>query len=372
MPHVDDGTLHALLDGALGILEPEHAGAVRAHLESCAECRSRLDEAAALRERADGVLGLLEPAADPDFQEVLVRAGARRTGLRAQLRWTRGAAWAATLVVALGTGYLIRDRMVPDRAVTIPATETMESIGAPAADAGRGVAQEEAAAPPEAVEGALPERGGPARLPTSTRSETPAVADAAPPPGAVPGGDVAEPQLGLAAATAAAATGAAAKAAPAGRVTLTGPVAAEGQEPREVAPGDVERLVGAPLMVLPGGEVVRTLVRTGATVEVVSLQRLSGGVEIRVTQRPATVALEGIVVTAAAAEQRAPAAPSPAPSASRAREAVAADALVDAGNSAVVGAGVLGWELRLEGPLPREALAALGTAARPWAPAGGS
>lgn len=126
MPHVDDGTLHALLDGALRADDPEAAAAAEAHLADCEDCRARLESAAGMRERASGILAdaaPVAPGATPDFEEVRARARASDTapstipgGIRRhapavhrQARWTRGIAWAASLVLALGTGYLLRD-----------------------------------------------------------------------------------------------------------------------------------------------------------------------------------------------------------------------------------------------------------------------
>ena len=128
MPHIDEGTLNALLDGALRAEDPAAADRAEGHLASCDDCRGLYDRAADHRLRAGRVLALLdadlEGMAEPDFQEVLVRSGAAGTGddatrrmtFQEQWRWTRGLAWAATIVIALGTGYLIRDQVVPERA----------------------------------------------------------------------------------------------------------------------------------------------------------------------------------------------------------------------------------------------------------------
>lgn len=149
MPHIDDGTLHALLDGALRAEAPERADAVEAHLDACVDCRARLEHAAALRDEASDVLANLDAGLEgdrasapvPDFGEVLARAkasdasgagagtspadadaatndddahlGSDPARLRRQLGWTRGLAWAATIVVALGAGYMVRDLAGP-------------------------------------------------------------------------------------------------------------------------------------------------------------------------------------------------------------------------------------------------------------------
>lgn len=118
MPHVDEGTLHALLDGALRAESPAEADRVEAHLRECEDCRARYDGAVGTRDAAAAILADLDVDVTPDFDEVVRRsaAGAGATGptgssrLARQARWTRRAAWAASLVVALGTGYLVGER----------------------------------------------------------------------------------------------------------------------------------------------------------------------------------------------------------------------------------------------------------------------
>jgi hypothetical protein len=170
MPHVDDGTLHALLDGALRAEDPEGAAAVEQHLARCEDCRARLDAAAELRDGARSILDAAAPAtvaAVPDFGEVKARAGSRRAdadptagGTRrhaprrraaTQARWTRRAAWAASLVVALGTGYLLRDLAGPPA----PTAET-RLMGPDAARDGAPTGEPSASA----VDSVMADRGG--------------------------------------------------------------------------------------------------------------------------------------------------------------------------------------------------------------------
>jgi len=58
MSHVDDGTLNALLDGEL---TAEEGVAVRAHLAGCAECAGRFEEAKRFLAEAADLLGALTP-----------------------------------------------------------------------------------------------------------------------------------------------------------------------------------------------------------------------------------------------------------------------------------------------------------------------
>ena len=183
MSHVREGELHAYLDGALDRLGADRAAEVREHLSRCDDCRSRLEEERGLRAAADQLLDLGGPGPIemPPFEEIRRRAAAgpaqagaegpqalepqtpavsgpvadleagaddepvgggvvrddahqaRRTLGRAQ-RW----AWAASLVLALGTGWMLRGSglemasrpslQAPDAAVFGPA-----SADAPAA-----------------------------------------------------------------------------------------------------------------------------------------------------------------------------------------------------------------------------------------------
>jgi len=97
MSHVDEGVLHAYLDGAL---PPDERREADAHLAGCEICRARLDEERALRARASDLLGLAVPP----------ETAAPRTGLppRRRPRYFVPVAWAATLALAVGLGWLIR------------------------------------------------------------------------------------------------------------------------------------------------------------------------------------------------------------------------------------------------------------------------
>src|SRR5207247_591504 len=98
MSHVDDGTLHAYLDGELPQAE---ARGVEAHVAECAGCRDRLEEERALIARADELLGL---AAPPDRATPPFRPGDRAPPVRLWWRVRLPLAWAATVVLALGAG----------------------------------------------------------------------------------------------------------------------------------------------------------------------------------------------------------------------------------------------------------------------------
>ncbi|MGH7443642.1 MAG: zf-HC2 domain-containing protein, partial [Longimicrobiales bacterium] len=114
MQHVDDALLVAYADDAL---TPSERGAVEAHLVSCAECRARVDEERALAQRAAAVLGVGAPdeAAVPSFEDVLrrtERTDATSAGTidadRTRRRSLKPLALAATLIIALGAGWIAR------------------------------------------------------------------------------------------------------------------------------------------------------------------------------------------------------------------------------------------------------------------------
>ena len=97
MPHLDEGTLHALLDGEIPSAE---LPPIQAHLGACAECRARLAEEQDLLAESDRLIEVLElPEAAPAVAPI--RTAPRRV-------WPTRLAWAATLVLAAGLGYSVR------------------------------------------------------------------------------------------------------------------------------------------------------------------------------------------------------------------------------------------------------------------------
>ena len=103
MSHVDEGTLHAYLDGELAPVERER---VDAHLKGCPACQARLADERALIERASRLLGMATPPerAMPPLHQL------RQPRLTWRLR--RPLAWAATLILAVGIGWFARGSMM--------------------------------------------------------------------------------------------------------------------------------------------------------------------------------------------------------------------------------------------------------------------
>lgn len=99
MSHVDDGTLHAYLDGELSPVEVER---LDTHIAGCSVCRARLDEERALIDRAARLLGMAVPAG-PERAAPPLHQLQRRASTWSRLRVPL--AWAATVLVAVGLGY---------------------------------------------------------------------------------------------------------------------------------------------------------------------------------------------------------------------------------------------------------------------------
>jgi anti-sigma factor RsiW len=144
MSHVDEGCLHAYLDA----IERPAGGqsddggdraAVESHLARCAECRALLADVRQVRERSASLLAVAAPtpAPQPSFADVLARAG--RTEQRRRLtRINRLAAlgWAATVVLAVGIGWIARgaigigpQRDRPSLEMTPPTSPSAADLG---------------------------------------------------------------------------------------------------------------------------------------------------------------------------------------------------------------------------------------------------
>ena len=109
MQHVDEGLLHAWLDGEIAELGPAVEAEVRRHLDECGGCRARLEEERAIRERATFLLRRDAPAVGeiPPFETLTARgAPARRARTGTML------AWAASLVFAVAAGWLARSTLL--------------------------------------------------------------------------------------------------------------------------------------------------------------------------------------------------------------------------------------------------------------------
>jgi hypothetical protein len=106
MSHLEEGVLHAVLDGEIPARE---LTAIQEHLAGCAECQLRFTEARQFRDEAFGIIEKLDPA-PVAIAAVAASPAVGTFASRRRPRWPVPLAWAATLVGALGLGYLVGDR----------------------------------------------------------------------------------------------------------------------------------------------------------------------------------------------------------------------------------------------------------------------
>ena len=103
MSHLDEGMIHALLDGEIPSAE---LPPIQAHLGACAECRARLAEEQELLETSDRLIELIEVPAAGATTAARPVSPVHRT-------WSRNLAWAAIVVLAAGIGYWTRGSVRP-------------------------------------------------------------------------------------------------------------------------------------------------------------------------------------------------------------------------------------------------------------------
>lgn len=156
MSHLDEGTLHALLDGELDLAEISE---VQKHLGTCVACGSRLQEVKQVLAESDRLVGALEVPAgaahsrpepqrpEPQFRATRepeawneppvllvpdpIDADARRR------RWMRGLRWAAVLVVIVTGSKMVSNAlrpshpMLPERDLTSAAPAVPPAVASP-------------------------------------------------------------------------------------------------------------------------------------------------------------------------------------------------------------------------------------------------
>ncbi len=109
MSHVDEGRLSEYLDRSTD--GSADRGEIERHLAECAGCRAQLEAVRAVRDRAAELLRAAAPAnvAMPQFAEIQARARARQAPRRVlTMRHLTALGWAATIVLAVGVGWLAR------------------------------------------------------------------------------------------------------------------------------------------------------------------------------------------------------------------------------------------------------------------------
>ncbi len=104
MSHIEEGRLHAYLDGECAEREIEQ---IETHLAICEECQERLEAATAASRTASDLLAEVEPGtlSAPSWRELEARAAARVRST-ARRTWVKPSlAWAAMIAIAFGIGW---------------------------------------------------------------------------------------------------------------------------------------------------------------------------------------------------------------------------------------------------------------------------
>ena len=124
MRHIPEEELHAYLDQALS---RSQCVEIESHLAQCPACRGQRDAIAALRDRTTALLATLTPgrAVTPPFELIEARRVAAAARRRDRLR---RAAWAASLVAAVGAGWGL-NQMASDRPAREIASATSPASG---------------------------------------------------------------------------------------------------------------------------------------------------------------------------------------------------------------------------------------------------
>lgn len=135
MQHLDDGRLQAWLDRERSGLDAAEIEAIEVHLDACDECAARAEELEGLTGRASALLAQSgSEEALPAYRAVVLRAGSlHRSGAR---RRRTASAWAASVAVALGAGWL-GNELYRSGAVSLE-RPPLESVAEPGAAPARG------------------------------------------------------------------------------------------------------------------------------------------------------------------------------------------------------------------------------------------
>lgn len=175
MQHVDEALLIAYADDALG---KDERRLVDEHLAGCAECRARIAEEREMSARAVHVLSMAAPVEPvvPPFADVLRRSDSNAPPARKRSSWVP-VAWAASLVVAVGAGWLARAVLLsPDFTAPVESRAQADATSTPE--------QELAEAAP--VDASMRPAADAGLAQTERRERTPVVGEPAP---AVPQAD---------------------------------------------------------------------------------------------------------------------------------------------------------------------------------------
>ena len=124
MRHIPEDELHAYLDQGLS---RSQCVEIESHLAACPSCQAARDGIAALRDRTTALLSKLAPrrAFPPEFESLRRRAASQ---VSARRRRAHIAAWAASLVAAVGLGWTASFLLRPDEPVARPAAGQVATL----------------------------------------------------------------------------------------------------------------------------------------------------------------------------------------------------------------------------------------------------
>ncbi len=175
MSHLDEGQLTCLLDDEL---TADERRAAEAHLGSCADCRRLYEAIRAFSGEADAMVRAVELPRAPTAVSPRAAPATPAPPRGKPLPW-RSLAWAATVVLAIGLGYRLRNQ---------PASPALSDVSASKGVAERELPRQDSAPPPaEAGQPAVgftlprPVAGGRPATPAPARSEEASPAAAAVP-----------------------------------------------------------------------------------------------------------------------------------------------------------------------------------------------
>ncbi|HUP89995.1 MAG TPA: zf-HC2 domain-containing protein, partial [Longimicrobiales bacterium] len=171
MSHIDEGELTAYADGAYAPGEGD-ALRIEAHLAECANCRNRLAQAQTLTARASEIIAIATPlnVTPVPFETIAARNTKTTTRFMPY-------AWAASLILAVGLGWLMRDSL------TMQEPQAPQIATAPSAAAPQSIQND---AKVETAETKPTQTAPTARAEQPATGNTINVAAAPPPPAAAP------------------------------------------------------------------------------------------------------------------------------------------------------------------------------------------
>ena len=135
MRHIPEDELHAYLDQGLS---RSQCVEIESHLAACPSCQAARDEIAALRDRTTAMLAKLAPPRGfpPEFESLRSRAASQ---ISVRRRRAQRAAWAASLVAAVGLGwtgsFLVRPQPATPLPAPVPHQLAATSVSAPSVPA---------------------------------------------------------------------------------------------------------------------------------------------------------------------------------------------------------------------------------------------